>query len=293
MTRRNSEFVIHDGWQIVLTLDTKGNVKNRNLWGANQDELIATNSQFTLCDHLGSERDVVDAGGKVLNHTQYNALGRITKQTGKSDCVFGYTGKMFDDATGLQWNVNRWYDANVGRWISEDPIGFKGKDANLSRYVCNATTTNVDHWGLSMWTVPMLRIWHDLFSDVVDWWKSLIGLDTNGSGAHHFRVTVGSSDGCTFYTQSRNTDGSFAHLPAQMLLTEPDEEQPLRGKKRVPGSSCPDCMVDCVTYTSVYVAYIGVILWGSSIMYEVARNTHTIVVCADGSGTVGNGHNFV
>jgi len=148
MTRRNSEFVVHDGWQIALTLDAKGNVKNRNLWGANQDELIATNGQFTLCDHLGSVRDIVDAGGNVLNHIEYNAFGKVTKQTGKSDCVFGYTGKMFDDATGLQWNINRWYDAGVGRWISEDPIGFRGKDANLVRYVKNSPITSYDPTGL-------------------------------------------------------------------------------------------------------------------------------------------------
>jgi len=146
-TRRNSEFVVHDGWQIVLTCDARGAVKDRNLWGANQDELIATNDQFTLCDHLGSVRDVVDASGKVLNHIEYNAFGKITKQTGKSTSVFGYTGKMFDDATGLQWNINRWYDSNVGRWVSEDPIGFEADDTNLYRYVDNVPVLYSDAFG--------------------------------------------------------------------------------------------------------------------------------------------------
>jgi RHS repeat-associated protein len=148
MTRRNSELFVHDGWQIVLTLDAKGNVKDRNLWGANQDELIAVNDQFTLCDHLGSVRDIVNADGKVVNHIEYNAFGKVTKQTGKSGCVFGYTGKMFDDATALQWNINRWYDAEVGRWISEDPIGFEGRDMNLARYVNNSTADRLDPTGL-------------------------------------------------------------------------------------------------------------------------------------------------
>ena len=148
MTRRNTEFVIHDGWQIVLTLDPKGNVKNRNLWGAKQDELIAANDQFTLCDHLGSVRDIVDAGGKVLDHIEYNAFGKVVKQTRKSDCIFGYTGKMFDIVTELQWNINRWYDAGVGRWISEDPIEFHGGDFNLNRYVKNQPIAFIDTNGL-------------------------------------------------------------------------------------------------------------------------------------------------
>jgi uncharacterized protein RhaS with RHS repeats len=47
--------------------------------------------------------------------------------------------------------VNRWYDPGVGRWISEDPIGFAGGDANLVRYVGNFAVAAFDPSGLSMW----------------------------------------------------------------------------------------------------------------------------------------------
>lgn len=40
------------------------------------------------------------------------------------------------------------YDASIGRFLSEDPIGFAGGDANLSRYVGNAATSLVDPDGL-------------------------------------------------------------------------------------------------------------------------------------------------
>jgi RHS repeat-associated protein len=151
LVRRNEEFFVHDEWQIVLTLDSKGKVKNRNLWGANQDELLTTNDQLTLCDHLGSVRDIIDVKGKVTGHREYNAFGKVTRTTGKADCMFGYTGKMFDNQTQLQWNINRWYDANLGRWISEDPIGFKGKDWNLTRYVKNYIIIAFDPLGNFIW----------------------------------------------------------------------------------------------------------------------------------------------
>jgi len=147
LTRRNSEYVVHDGWQIVLTLDSKGRVINRNLWGAKQDELIAIDDQFTLCDHLGSVRDVIDADGKMLNHIEYNAFGKVVKLTG-AKLLSGYTGKMFDKATSLQWNINRWYDADVGRWCSEVPIGFREKDTNFARYVRNFLAIHTDPNGL-------------------------------------------------------------------------------------------------------------------------------------------------
>jgi RHS repeat-associated protein len=71
-------------------------------------------------------------------------LGNITSDTNPEvvDVLFGFTGRQFDRVSGLQNNLNRWYDAGVGRWISEDPIGFAGGDANLVRYVGNRVVSN-------------------------------------------------------------------------------------------------------------------------------------------------------
>jgi uncharacterized protein RhaS with RHS repeats len=40
------------------------------------------------------------------------------------------------------------YDPTVGRWLSEDPIGFEGEDPNLYRYVGNSPTNFTDPSGL-------------------------------------------------------------------------------------------------------------------------------------------------
>jgi RHS repeat-associated protein len=56
------------------------------------------------------------------------------------------------DGISLHSNLNRWYDASVGEWISEDPMGFDAGDANLSRYVRNAATTTIDSLGLIEWS---------------------------------------------------------------------------------------------------------------------------------------------
>ncbi len=67
--------------------------------------------------------------------------------------MFGYTGKYFDEVTGLQNNWNRWYDPKQGRFISQDPIGFAGGDENLYRYVGNSPTNYKDSNGL--WGEPV------------------------------------------------------------------------------------------------------------------------------------------
>ena len=44
--------------------------------------------------------------------------------------------------------LNRWYDAITGRWLSRDPIGFAAADANLYRYCGNSAASAVDPTGL-------------------------------------------------------------------------------------------------------------------------------------------------
>ena len=44
-------------------------------------------------------------------------------------------------------NPSRWYDATVGKWLSEDPSGL-GPDVNAYRYCSNAPTSNEDPSGL-------------------------------------------------------------------------------------------------------------------------------------------------
>jgi hypothetical protein len=51
--------------------------------------------------------------------------------------------------TGLQYSRARWYDPQVGRFISEDPIGFAGGDINLYGYVKNNPLGFRDPTGLA------------------------------------------------------------------------------------------------------------------------------------------------
>ncbi len=60
---------------------------------------------------------------------------------------FGFTGRELDSETGNYYYNSRYYDPLVGRFISEDAIGFAGGDANLYRYVGNSPTNYTDPSG--------------------------------------------------------------------------------------------------------------------------------------------------
>jgi RHS repeat-associated protein len=121
------------------------------------------NVVLTLTDNLGTVRDLASYNAttgvtSVVNHRVYDSYGNLessinpsTNQPAAVDCLFGFTGQAFDNATGLQNNVNRWYDAKVGRWASQDPIGFTAGDTNTYRYVGNSPTVLADPFGLMVY----------------------------------------------------------------------------------------------------------------------------------------------
>jgi RHS repeat-associated protein len=110
----------------------------------------ATTLHALLGDHLNTVRDVIATNGTLENHLVYNSYGELKSQTGGGaySPFHRFTGKPFDVAIGLQYNINRWYDPATGRWLSEDPIGFGGGHENLNVYTGNSPVVTVDPSGL-------------------------------------------------------------------------------------------------------------------------------------------------
>jgi RHS repeat-associated protein len=84
----------------------------------------------------------------VVNHLVYDAYGNVTSETNSAvESLFLFTARPLDPDTGLQNNLNRWYDPAVGRWLSEDPIAYDAGEENLYRYTGNNPLTRVDPLG--------------------------------------------------------------------------------------------------------------------------------------------------
>jgi RHS repeat-associated protein len=153
------ERYVYDGDHIALKFDDAGSLTNRFLHGPLVDQVFADENAlgevlWMLADNQGTVRDVaaydeVLDETTVVNHLTYDSFGRITGQTNASyEPHFGYTGREWDADAGLWYYRARWYDADVGRFVSEDPLGFAAGDANLSRYVFNSPTNATDPTGL-------------------------------------------------------------------------------------------------------------------------------------------------
>jgi len=80
--------------------------------------------------------------------------------------LFLFTARAFDPDIGLQNNLHRWYAPAVGRWLSEDPIGFTGGDGNLHRYAANRAVLYIDPNGLETCCAQAERCLLGLLRDV-------------------------------------------------------------------------------------------------------------------------------
>jgi RHS repeat-associated protein len=149
-----TERYVYDGQNIVLSFDGGGTQTHRYFYGTGVDQVLADeNAQgrvlWTLTDSQGTVRDLIDSAGVIQNHITYDSFGKITNQTNSSTTtIFGYTGREYDSETEQYYYRARYYDQNIGRFISEDPISFNGGDMNLYRYVGNSPTNYIDPSGL-------------------------------------------------------------------------------------------------------------------------------------------------
>ena len=132
----------------------------RYFYGPQVDQVLAQEDNsgqtlWLLSDHLGTVKDLVDDTGNVLNHRTYDSYGNLITQTNAEvSSRYGFTGRELDDETGLYYYRARYYNSEIGQFISQDPIGFRGGDNNLYRYVVNSPLMGTDPSGLITIVIP-------------------------------------------------------------------------------------------------------------------------------------------
>ena len=78
------------------------------------------------CDHLGTPREMTDAQGNVVWSGRYKAWGCLLHAEGDVAQPLRFQGQYEDGETGLFYNRYRYYDPDVARYVTQDPIGLLG-----------------------------------------------------------------------------------------------------------------------------------------------------------------------
>jgi RHS repeat-associated protein len=109
----------------------------------------ASSTAWYLDDKLGSIRDIASNSGSLIDHRDWDSLGKLTNETQPSNGDrYTWTSRETDAELNDQYNRARRYNPNTGRWEAQDPLGFDAGDSNLYRYVLNRPVSDIDPSGL-------------------------------------------------------------------------------------------------------------------------------------------------
>ncbi|MGE9269547.1 MAG: RHS repeat-associated core domain-containing protein, partial [Verrucomicrobiales bacterium] len=107
---------------------------------------------YATYDANGNVSEYLDETGAIAAHYEYSSFGRVIASTGSPDDFdFRFSTKYQDNETNLLYYGFRYYDPEMGRWASRDPIGERG-GLNLYGFVGNGSVNWVDVLGLAEFT---------------------------------------------------------------------------------------------------------------------------------------------
>jgi RHS repeat-associated protein len=89
---------------------------------------------------------IIDKSGQVVFNADYFAFGTCYRSNRDFDEEHGFTGKEWDPDIGLYYYNARWYDPELGRFISEDPAA-DPNNPNLYSYCANSPVMRTDPTG--------------------------------------------------------------------------------------------------------------------------------------------------
>lgn len=146
---------------LEATYDPTGQIKAKYLRGAVIDEIVygytydsagkATSANYHH-DHLQSVVELTGHDGTQLRGLRYDPFGNIQSSSLSHPNMLQYTGRERDADTGLYYYRARYYDAVVGRFLSEDPLGFQA-GINFYAYVDNNPMNASDPTGHDTYNV--------------------------------------------------------------------------------------------------------------------------------------------
>ena len=134
-------------------------------------------------DQIGTPLELTDSEGEIVWQATYRSWGAIELLAiNELEQNLRFQGQYFDYETGLHYNTFRYYDPEVGRFVTQDPIGLGG-GVNFYQYAPSPVTW-VDPWGLAFKSVNFAGS-PDLFP-ISGNQKNIVSIQLQGSRGRDF-----------------------------------------------------------------------------------------------------------
>jgi RHS repeat-associated protein len=109
--------------------------------------LRSLSTNYYQADGLGSITSLSNTAGALAQTYAFDSFGKQTSSSGSLTNPFQYTAREFDAETSLYFYRARYYDQNIGRFLSEDRLGF-AMGPDFYSYTGNDPVGQIDPSGL-------------------------------------------------------------------------------------------------------------------------------------------------
>lgn len=155
---------IYSGSQLIAEVDSSNTTIAQDIYRYypgvdNPHSVKAVSGTYYYLSGIGTPGVValIDSTGKIKNRYRYNPWGGLEDSLETATNVLKFAGREYDSETHLYYNRARYYDPQLARFISEDPIGQSG-GTNQYAYAGNNPIGVVDPSGTCAEDLPQIVI---------------------------------------------------------------------------------------------------------------------------------------
>ena len=169
-----------DIWQTIEERDAAGVVRRSYAYAQGLGRLSVRasdegNDRYYLCDALGSTRFLAGPSASLSEPWTYDAFGRLSAGASGSTSHYAFASERVDPESDLIFLRARYYDPDIGRFITKDPLGYSA-GFNAYLYCGNNPVNAVDPLGLEAedpewlpkvaWFLKIMGLWNDALDRV-------------------------------------------------------------------------------------------------------------------------------
>ncbi len=137
--------------KVLAETDSNGNITAYYIYGLGLTQKVEANGSkyYYHFNHRGDTVAITDDQQDITAKYAYDEYGKQLTKTGLTANPFTFLGQLgvMEEGWGLYYMRARYYDSNVGKFLSEDPLGFGGGDWNIYAYAGGNPVMNVDPGG--------------------------------------------------------------------------------------------------------------------------------------------------
>src|SRR5208282_568083 len=135
---------------LLADTDVNNNILHYYIYGAGLLEMVDSTGAYCYhFDATGNTVAMTNSSQNIANAYTNDPFGNILDQQETDPQPFKYVGQygVMAEANGFCYMRARYYDPQVGRFVSEDPKGFDG-GVNLYEYASGNPVNRIDPFGL-------------------------------------------------------------------------------------------------------------------------------------------------